>query len=250
MNIVVFDTETTSLDKPFCYNIGYVIARDDTTILDRKEFVVEQIWHNLPLFNTAYYADKRQIYIDRMRARAIKMDKFGYICSEMRRDFAKHNVEIGFAYNSGFDDRVFTFNSDWYKCINPFETMPTIDIRGYVHQFLIDDKFKQFCEKNKYFTENGNYSTTAETLFRYISNNNGFNEEHTALADAEIETKILFECVARGAQIGIDYPVERSIERAVQKTLTVIDSEKNETVFPYTSMRINKDRTKITLKNV
>ena len=24
MNIMVFDTETTNLEKPFCYNIGYV----------------------------------------------------------------------------------------------------------------------------------------------------------------------------------------------------------------------------------
>ena len=29
MNILVFDTETISVDKPFCYNIGYAIYDTD-----------------------------------------------------------------------------------------------------------------------------------------------------------------------------------------------------------------------------
>ena len=29
MNIMVFDTETVSVNKPFCYNIGYVIYNTD-----------------------------------------------------------------------------------------------------------------------------------------------------------------------------------------------------------------------------
>ena len=64
MNICVFDTETTSLEKPFCYNIGYLIIDIDTsTTLARRSYVVEQVWHNLPLFETAYYANKRPLYV-------------------------------------------------------------------------------------------------------------------------------------------------------------------------------------------
>ena len=91
MNFVVFDTETTSLDKPFCYNIGYVIMNDSGMKLVKKDFVVEQIWHNLPLFSTAYYAEKRPIYVKAMKARKTVMDKFGYICREMIRDFEKYD---------------------------------------------------------------------------------------------------------------------------------------------------------------
>lgn len=36
MNYVVFDTETTSLDKPFCYNIGYSIRNENNQILAEK----------------------------------------------------------------------------------------------------------------------------------------------------------------------------------------------------------------------
>ena len=47
MNIVVFDTETTNLEKPFCYNIGYMIVDTDSKqVVLEREFVVEQVWHN------------------------------------------------------------------------------------------------------------------------------------------------------------------------------------------------------------
>ena len=29
MNICVFDTETTSINKPFCYNVGYTIVNSE-----------------------------------------------------------------------------------------------------------------------------------------------------------------------------------------------------------------------------
>ena len=54
MKICVFDTETTSLEKPYCYNVGYLILDTESrACLVKREFVIEQIWHNLPLFNTA-----------------------------------------------------------------------------------------------------------------------------------------------------------------------------------------------------
>ena len=87
---MIFDTETTDLNKCFCYNIGYVIADTETQeIVTEKEYVVEQIWHNLPLFSTAYYADKREFYVKEMRAKKIKMEKFGNICQAMIRDIKK-----------------------------------------------------------------------------------------------------------------------------------------------------------------
>ena len=91
MNIMIFDTETTSLEKPFCYNIGYVIVDTETTEEIKKcDFVVEQVWHNPMLFTTAYYSNKRELYVKSMRQRKTKMDKFGYICQQMIRDIKNY----------------------------------------------------------------------------------------------------------------------------------------------------------------
>lgn len=250
MNILVFDTETTSLDKPFCYNIGYVITDTETnTILEERDFVVEQIWHNLELFQSAYYADKRPLYVSAMKARKTIMDKFGYICRQIARDIKAYEVESAYAYNSPFDEKVFNFCCDWFKCINPFENIPVYDIRGYAHNFICNtDEYIQYCEENKLFTESGNYSTTAESLFRFILKDNTFEEEHTALSDSEIETEILIECLNRGAEVATAYPVKFSFERKVEKKLDIVKNKETIASFLYQKITINKERTKITLK--
>ena len=249
MNIVVFDTETTSLDKPFCYNIGYIILDIiSRSILIKREFVVEQIWHNIPLFSSAYYADKRPIYISAMRARTITMNKFGYICQQMIRDFNAFNVEYAFAYNSSFDEKVFNFNCDWFKCMNPFDNIPIKDIRGFAHHFLVNSNFRKFCEEHKYFSDTGNYSTTAETMYRYISNNTDFIEAHTALNDSEIEAEILIKSIEAGADITNDYKAYRSIPRKTEKILHILTREGNNFYCRYESIRINKEKTEIKLK--
>lgn len=223
MAIVVFDTETTSLEKPFCYNVGYIIY-DETAnaVLMKREFIIEQIWHNLPLFASAYYADKRPLYVDMMRKHQAKMDKWGYVCQAMARDFEFFDVTTAYAYNAPFDIGVFNFNCDWFKTQNPFEGMDILDIRGYAHHFICDKQYETFCEDNGYITEGKTgYSTSAETVYRYISGNTGFIEDHTALSDSTIELGILCYCVTKGAKLGALYPAKVSVTRKVPNPYTV-----------------------------
>lgn len=222
MNILVLDTETTSLEKPFCYNIGYTIhdTETDKTIV-AKDFVISQIWDNLPLFESAYYKDKRPLYVSAMRVRKATKEKWGYVCQEMKRDIKKHNVQSCYAYNSPFDDKVISFNCEWFHCQNPIETIPIFDIRGYAHQFICKENYFAFCEENALFTESGNYSTTAEAITRYLRQDNEFIEEHIALSDSIIETEILMECLRRGGEIATEYNVARSFPRLTRTPFVI-----------------------------
>ena len=54
--------------------------------------------------------------------------------------------------------------------------------------------YKQFCKDNGYMTKNNQVRKTAEILYRYISGDNDFSEEHTGLEDVLIEVQILAYC--------------------------------------------------------
>ena len=223
-NIVVFDTETTSVDeKPFLYDVGYVIIDPNTQEhLAERSFVCEQAWHNNPLFATAYYADKRPKYVDKMRKHLTIMDKYGYIMRQMIKDFKAFNVVAAYAYNSPFDDKVITFNCDWYHCRNPFDNVPIYDIRGLANTFITDSaNYRVFCEEHKRFTDSGNYSATAETVYQYLTSNPDFVEEHMGYEDSTIEAEILLFCLSAGAQLETDYPVKKILPRQIAKPITI-----------------------------
>ena len=252
MNIMVFDTETTNLEKPFCYNIGYVIYSTDTEeILCKKDFVVEQVWHNPMLFVTAYYANKKEIYVNRLKGRRCTMDKFGYITQTMYRDIKEYEIHHAFAYNSAFDVRVFEFNCDWFKCINPLDIVQVHDIRGQAHNKIAFSKvFQAYCDAHNLLTDSGNYSTTAEDVYRFLKQDNTFTEEHTALADSEIELEILTYCIKQGCDWETDYKVYHNVPRVTLKEYEVIDAEGTSHKFPYTSKRkiTGADGVRLTIK--
>lgn len=250
MNILVFDTETININKPFCYNVGYVIYDTEAgTILVRREYVIEQIWHNVSLFATAYYTEKRPLYVRRMKGRTIELEKFGFICQQMIRDIKNFSVVCAYAYNGEFDENVFNFNCDWFKCINPFENIPIYDIRGNVHhEIAFSEDFQDWCEEHEAFTEAGNYSTTAETLYRYVSEDTDFKEEHTALADTLIELEILTFAIEYGkCKWGESYTACKTIPRKVLKNLTITLDGKEILSTDYQT-RINR-KDKIILKS-
>jgi len=55
--------------------------------------------------------------------------------------------------------------------------------------------YKEWCYKNGYLTKNGRVRKTAEILYRYISGDDKFKEEHTGLEDVMIEKEIFAHCM-------------------------------------------------------
>lgn len=222
-NVMVLDTETTSLDKPFCYDCSWVIMDKETgDIIDMKVNVIEQVWHNLPLFESAYYKEKRQKYVEMMRKHDAKMDKWGYVMQTMKRDIRKYEISEVYAYNSDFDDKVIAYNCDWFKCNNPLENIEVFDIWGYASEFVTNTKnYRDFCEMHERFTDTGNYKGSAEVVYQYLTDNPDFIEEHMGVFDSHIEALILYVCVHRGAEWATHYKVNKILSRPVAKPFAV-----------------------------
>lgn len=150
------------------------------------------------------------------------MNKWGYIMQTMIRDIRNYNIAHAYAYNSDFDDKVFSFNCDWFKCENPFDNIVIHDIWGYASQFITNNEdYKIFCEKNSLFTESGNYKGSAESVYQYLTKDENFIEKHMGLMDVIIETNILINCIERGANWHEDYKVNKILPRINQTPFSI-----------------------------
>ena len=140
----------------------------------------------------------------------------------------KYDVTAVYAYNSNFDDKVIHYNCDWFHCNNPLDNIPVFDIWGYASQFITNTMgYKAFCEQNQRFTDTGNYKSSAEVVYQYITMNPDFIEEHMGLFDSEIEANILWFCVSNyGAEWSTAYDVTKILNRSVSKPFTIkVDGE-------------------------
>ena len=65
----------------------------------------------------------------------------------------------------------------------------------------VDEEYKGFCEQNNFVTKHNKPKFTAEVLYRFLTNDLEFEEEHTGLADVKIEKEILKECLRRNPSV-------------------------------------------------
>ena len=189
---LVLDTETISLDKPFIYDLGYVITNDKGEIILKKSYVISQVWNNKELFATSYYANKKPLYVERLKSGYSKKVSWGNAIRYLLNDIKKYNIENVYAYNSRFDSRALNFMCAWYKSKVKMN-IEIQDIMEFIQPITNTQEYKDFCETNGYMTNHKKPQPQkkAETLYRYLKNDNEFIEEHTGLEDSLIELEIL-----------------------------------------------------------
>ena len=190
---IVLDTETISLEKPFVYDLGYVIVNDNGDIIAKKSYVISQVWNNKELFATAYYADKKPLYYARLKSGYSKKVGWGHAMRYLANDIKKYGITEIYAYNSKFDSRALNFMCAWYKVVNGLGGIEIQDIMNFIKPITKSQDFVNFCETNGYMTahKTPQPQKKAETLYRYLTNNVDYEEEHTGLEDSLIELQIL-----------------------------------------------------------
>ena len=190
---IVLDTETISLEKPFVYDLGYVIVNDNGDIIAKKSYVISQVWNNKELFATAYYANKKPLYYARLKSGYSKKVGWGHAMRYLANDIKKYGITEIYAYNSKFDSRALNFMCAWYKVVNGLGGTEIKDIMNFIKPITKSHDFVNFCETNGYMTahKTPQPQKKAETLYRYLTNNVDYEEEHTGLEDSLIELQIL-----------------------------------------------------------
>jgi hypothetical protein len=224
-----------AIAKPLIYDLGWSIVDRKGNVYRRKNFLITEIFSVPSVFNTAYFSNKRPIYLEKLRKGEITLTDWNSAIEELENDLAV--VESVGAYNSMFDYKKaipFTeeyiknlYSSDYQKweefqnavCENiangetyenkkDFDgenfilrdkTYPLFDIWGLACRYLLNnDDYKQMCLDNEWKTASGKYfSTTAEIAFRYLTKNMEFIESHTAIDDVDIESQIFAKIIEK-----------------------------------------------------
>lgn len=200
--VIVLDTETTNdLDCPIVYDIGWAVIDTDTEkILATRSFVVEEVFTDTELMASAFFIDKIPQYWADIAAGKRTMKPLRYIRAALANMCAEYGVKQIYAHNAIFDWKSCTLSqryltSSKYRYFFPYG-VDICDTLRMARQILgKDEKYTTFCYENDYLTKNLRIRYTAEIIYRFLSGNLEFEEEHTGLEDVMIEKEILLHCL-------------------------------------------------------
>ena len=198
---MLIDTETcNSIEFPLMYDFALAIIDLHRNILCKFRIILKDVFYGeADLMRSAYYAEKLPQYHEAIeKGEVLVMDIW-----ELRafvRDLCEHyGVTFAVAHNARFDYKstnttlryvtkskcrfFMPYGIEWWDTMKMAEST-ICQQKGYI----------RFCEENGYVTQQGKVRKTAEILYRYISKDADFVEEHTALSDVLIECEIFWKC--------------------------------------------------------
>lgn len=199
---LVIDTETcNTLEQPLVYDIGYAIAdRNGNVVLERSFLVAEIFLDKKDIMSSAYYAEKIPMYWEDVKKGTRVIKSLFNIRKQLFADMKEYNVKKVGAYNMGFDKKAlnttirycskslirwfFPFGVEYF-CIWNMACQVIMDTRKYI----------KFAIQNGLVSEKGNIQTSAESCFKFLTDDVNFIESHTGLEDVKIEVQIMAKCL-------------------------------------------------------
>ena len=100
-----------------------------------------------------------------------------------------YGVNVMTAYNSGFD----FVKTECRELLNGRQFIDTWLMA--LQTITTKKSYEKFCVENGYLTKKRNLQTSAEVVYRFLTSNTDFIEEHTAFEDSKIEMQIFLECL-------------------------------------------------------
>lgn len=195
--VIVLDTETTNnIDDPICYDVGFAVVDFFGNVYETKSFAVADVFLDKELMASAFYLDKVPTYWEEIRQGKRELRRFSTIKRELKKVCEKWGVTKIFAHNARFDNRSCNLTQRYLTCSKYRYFFPCgIEIHDTLkmaRQILKnDDDYGAFCYENDYLTKRGQRRYTAEIIYRYITGENDFSEEHKGIDDVLIEKELL-----------------------------------------------------------
>lgn len=145
--------------------------------------------HKLPKYHKAIWAGERKV---------VNTYQIKKLIAELQE---KHHTKIVCAYNTHFDktcgNNTESFATEGkYKYLYPKGTIFWDAWLMAKDTICMQAGYKKFCAENGFMTKHKTPrpQTKAETVYRFITKDTSFEEEHQGLDDVRIEIAIMAEC--------------------------------------------------------
>ena len=207
---MVLDTEGVNDGTPnsknlganaLVYDLGIVVADRDGNVYDKFSLVNTDVFYDIALMNTAYYANKLPEYHAGIGESWEPMSWQG-ISELFRALIMDYKISDVWAYNVKYDQSAVNYTTSqasgkWRKYFAPYGTRYR-DIWDYAGSTICaTQKYVRWCIEHGFVSASGNPSTSADTVGKYLRGSTSYQEQHTALSDAEDELQILLAAFKR-----------------------------------------------------
>ena len=202
MYFMILDTETTNdIDCPFVYDFGFAVIDENAKVYASYSYVNADIFCDDELMSTAFFAEKIPQYWEDIKSGKRILKSFRSIERIFRRVCTDWGVNVFVAHNARFDYKSLN-NTKRYittsrsRFFFPYGAKFVDTLKLSRNVFANDDDYREFCVSNEYVTKRNENRYTAEIVYRFLTGDNDFEEEHTGLADCMIEKDIFSYCLA------------------------------------------------------
>lgn len=201
---LTIDTETANgLEDPIVYDIGGCIHDKKGNIYETFSFIIYETFYGMKdLMKSAYYANKIPQYEAQIKSRERKVVRFNTAKQKIKELCDEYEVKAIIAHNARFDYRSTTRTQRYltkskYRYFLPYGIPIWDSLKMAKDTICKQPTYQKWCTKNNFLTKNGKPRATAEILYKYISGDINFKEDHTGLEDVLIEIAITCKCIAQ-----------------------------------------------------
>ena len=209
---IVLDTETCNgiivddkldLSQSIVYDLGWQVIDKKGNVYEAHSFAIADVMCEMKdVMKSAYYADKIPSYWDDIKNGTRTLTTFSHARHILIEDMEKYNVKAVIAHNASFDLRALNntqryLSKSKYRYFFPYGTEIWDSLKMANDTICKQKNYIDFCKREGFMTKHKTprVRATAEILYRYISGDYNFIEEHQGLADVTIESKIFIHCL-------------------------------------------------------
>lgn len=203
---IVLDVETTLAkgNETLIFDLGWTISNQETgENLMHRSFIVREVFLDMEIMKRAHYFEKYPQYIEALISGNTELMEWESVVETLLDDIAHFEYPQLYAYNAGFDKGAINDTHEYlttesldldFKCIMVGAIDTIMNTDDYITKAYLFDML----------SDSGNVKTGAEFIYRYLTNNYEYIEEHTGLEDTLIETDILQEVLKRNDNVNMD----------------------------------------------